>query len=92
MSYEDLNKDDSQQLWILLHNFIQETSEFENIAQDKKLLACYKCILNLVNLAIVNSKDLTGIFFKHSSLLKTMLLFQKLYKINIDKKVNIENE
>lgn len=89
-SYEDLIKDDFQELWIFLHNFVQKMSEIDDVTPDKELLACYKCILNLVDLAINSTSDLMSIFNKHNNLLKTMLIFQKLYKTNIDEKVNIE--
>jgi len=80
-SLNDLDENNSNELWILLHDFIKETSSLQDPTQDLELLKCYHYILNLVNHAINCSNDILCVYeFQH--LLKSILIFQTFYTKN----------
>lgn len=70
----------------MLHDFIKET--LKDIKQDKDLISCHQNILNLINFVMESTENIISVY-EHDSLLKTIMIFQSFYSINVNYKVNL---
>lgn len=87
-SLNDLDENDSNQLWTILHNFILEKSSLEENIQDKELLTCYGCILKLINHIMDCAENILCVY-EVDYLLKSIIIFQTFYSKNFKYTVNI---
>lgn len=78
-SLNDLDEDDFKQLWILLFEFIKETSVADDAVDNTELLISYQFILNLTQHAINCVEDILNLYNEDGYLLKTIMILQSLY-------------